>query len=160
MYLFCSPLPWQQSKPQPPLLALLAFISYSVTCCWRKYCIPSSPSSHPTASSVEYLVDQEATREDGVRIATIFSFTSNTPNLIVSDSNQLNREERDQYRFNVIVSNEEGSDTAEVNVVLYLTDANDNDPNITNSGYAGTATAYIECKRRHWCCKKRQTVVA
>ena len=73
-----------------------------------------------------------ATREDGVRLATIFSFTTNTPSLIVADRNQLDREERDQYRFNVTVSNADGSDIAEV--VLYLTDANDNDPYITNSG--------------------------
>lgn len=97
------------------------------------------PSSHPTASIPDYFVDPEAVREDGVRLATIFSFTTNTPNLIVSDGNQLDRETQDQYRFNVTVSSQDGSDTAEV--VLYLTDFNDNDPNITNSGYAGTASA-------------------
>ena len=96
-----------------------------------------SPTVHfslfpPTASVADYSVDQVARRQDGVRIAAIFSFTTNTPNLIVSDRNQLDREERDQYRFNVTVTSDDGNDTAEV--VIYLTDANDNDPYITNSG--------------------------
>ena len=105
---------------------------------------------------MNYFVDPEATREDGVRIATIFSFTTKTPNLIVSDTNQLDRETRDEYRFRVTVSSLDGNDTAEV--VIYLTDANDNDPNVTNSGWVCRHCNCTEhlCRLSMWCCEDRQ----
>ncbi len=72
--------------------------------------------------------------ETGSRtIDQIFSFRSNSDNLIVLESNILDRETIGRYVFSVVAT-DDTSQTSTANVTIILTDINDEIPMITNAG--------------------------
>ncbi len=72
--------------------------------------------------------------ETGTRaIDQIFSFSSNSDNLIVLESDVLDRETIDRYIFSVVAT-DALSQSSSANVTIILTDVNDQTPVITNAG--------------------------
>ncbi len=66
-------------------------------------------------------------------IDQIFSFRSNSDNLIVLESDVLDRETINRYVFSVVAVDDE-SQISTANVTIILTDINDEIPMITNAG--------------------------
>ena len=66
-------------------------------------------------------------------IDVIFGFLSNSDTLVLLDTSAIDRETIDEIRFSVIAT-DSISQTAEANVTVVITDANDETPNITNAG--------------------------
>lgn len=66
-------------------------------------------------------------------ISTIFGFLSNTDTLILLDAESIDRETHDKIRFSVVAT-DSLSQTDEANVTVFINDANDERPNITNAG--------------------------
>lgn len=66
-------------------------------------------------------------------INTIFGFLSQSDMLILLDSQSIDREKNDRIDFSVIAT-DSASQTSEANVTVFINDANDETPNITNSG--------------------------
>lgn len=66
-------------------------------------------------------------------IDTIFGFLSNSDMLILLDSQSIDREKNEKIEFSVIATDSD-SQTTEANVTVFIDDANDETPNITNAG--------------------------
>lgn len=66
-------------------------------------------------------------------IRTIFGFLSNSDMLILLDSQSIDREKNDRIEFSVVAT-DSTMQTAEANITVFIEDANDETPNITNAG--------------------------
>ena len=88
---------------------------------------------HPADGTVTVAIGTVYTAGLDRDIDAIFGFLSNSDMLILLDSRSIDREKNDKIEFSVIAT-DSASQTAEVNVTVFIEDANDETPNITNSG--------------------------
>ena len=72
----------------------------------------------------------------GRPLNTIFNFLSNTDVLVLQDSDVLDRENIEEYRFTVVADDAEGL-TSTATVTVVVTDINDETPFVENPGSVG-----------------------